>query len=244
MLAFSMLCVLPQIGRAGGDGTTAIIDKAIKAHFPKGVDTKNRGLRTKGKGMLHVMGLDLEFVQEVSIQMPNKFKEAMEITVKDMKINTIAVFDGKKGWIKAADKDVPVTKEILAEFKEAVHGMSLALGMFEKAKDIKYAALGEVQIKGKPALGVKVSKEGKKDIDFYFDKATGLIRKVELRKRDFMSGQEVTEERFITEYQDVEGRKVAKKVQILRDGKDFLELEVMDVQFLERIDDSEFGKPQ
>ncbi len=109
---------------------------------------------------------------------------------------------------------------------------------------MKFAALGEIQVKGKPALGVRVSREGKKDISLYFDKATGLMAKAEMRKRDIMSGQEVTEERFVLEYQNLADRKVAKKVEVQRDGKPLLEAEVVDVQVVEKLDDSEFAQPK
>ena len=42
------------------------------------------------------------------------------------------------------------------------------------------------------------------------------------------AGQEVTEERFITEYQDVAGRKVAKKVEVQRDGTPFVGMAYLD----------------
>jgi hypothetical protein len=242
-LVLGLVCLLPQAGRAGGDEATAIINKAIKAHYPKGVDTKHLGLRVKSKGTLHIQGMDLDFTQEVAVQMPNKFKETMELTVNNMKVNTIAVYNGKQGWVKAAGKEIPVEKELLAEFQEAAYSMGLAQGMFLKDKGLKFSLLGEVKVKGKPAVGVKVSKEGKKDLSFYFDKATGLVAKVEVRKRDFMTDQEVTEERIITAYQDVQDRKVAKKVEVLRDGNPFLEMEVQEVQVLERLDDSEFARP-
>jgi hypothetical protein len=244
VVTLSLALVTALISQAGGDDANAIISKAIKAHFPKGFEAKQLGLRTKGKGTLHVMGLDLEFTQETAVQVPTKFKEVMEFTVMGKKITTTTVFDGKKGWIKANDKDVDVTKEILDEFKEVVYFMGLTQGMFLKDKALKFSLLGEVQVNGKPAVGVKVSRDGKKDANLYFDKGTGLMTKVELRKRDFANGQEVTEERLITEYQEVAGRKVAKKVEIKRDGKTFLELEVLEPQFLERLDDSEFTKPE
>jgi len=178
------------------------------------------------------------------VQMPTKFKEVVELTVNGNQVTITTVFDGKQAWIKAGDKDVKVTRELLDEFKEAAYGMSLAQGMFFKDKSLKLAALGEAQVKGKPAVGVKVSKEGKKDFNIYFDKATGLIRKVEMCKRDLMTGQEVTEDRFITEYQNAHGRKVAKRAEIQRDGKGFLELEAQEVQILESVDAGEVVPPQ
>jgi hypothetical protein len=243
LVAFGLLPGLTMVSQAGEDAL-AIVDKAIAAHGIKGKDDKNAGFRCKNKGTLHVAGLDLEFTQEVAVQGPNKFKEVMDLTVMGKQIMVTSAFNGKEGWIKANGMDIKVEGDILEEFKEAAYSLSLAQGLFLKDKAIKLSVLGEVQVKGKPAIGLKVSKEGHKDLDFYFDKATGLVAKVERRARDIQAGQEVTEERFVTEYQDVGGRKVAKKAEILRDGKAFLEVEVLEAQFVDRLDDGEFTKPQ
>jgi hypothetical protein len=239
-----LLLAFALTARAGETDASAIVDKAIKAHFPKGPDTKNTATQTKAKGTLHVMGLDLEFTQEVSVQMPTKFKEVMELSVMNKKIIVTTVFNGKEGWIRADDKDVPVSDEILNELKDAAYTMSLAQGLFLKDKALKFTPVGETDVKGKPAVGLRISREGKKDITMYFDKGTGLMSKVEMRKRDLMSGQEVTEERFITEYQDLAGRKVAKKVEVLRDGKQLLEAEITEMQVFEKLGDGEFAQPK
>ncbi len=105
LAALGFLLALVPTGRAADDEAAKIIDKAIKAHFPKGVDKKNTGSRAKSKGTLHVGGLDLEFNQEVAVQAP-KYKEVMELTVKDKKVTVTTVYDGKKGWIRADDIDV------------------------------------------------------------------------------------------------------------------------------------------
>jgi hypothetical protein len=244
LAALSVLFVFVLIGQAGEGDAAAIINKAIKAHYPKGLDTKNQGSRTKAKGTLHVQGLDLEFTQEVSVQAPAKFKEVMELTVMDKKITVTTVFNGKDGWIRAGDKDVEVTEEILNELKDAAYQINLMRGVFLKDKTVKFSLIGEVQVKGKTAVGVTASRDGKKDINVFFDKKTGLIVKTESRKRDLMSGQEVTEERFITEYQDLNGEKAAKKVEVQRDGKALLEAEVLEVQILQKLDDGEFVQPK
>jgi hypothetical protein len=244
LAALGLLCVLALLGRADESDTAAIIDKAVKAHFPKGLDMTQLGVRTKTKGTLHILGMDLDFTQNLSMQMPTKFKDVMELTVMNMNVTVISVYNGKDAWIRSGDTDVPINDDILAEFKDAAYTIGLVQGMFLKDKALKLSSLGEMQIKGKPALGVLVSREGKKDINLYFDKTTGLMAKFEMRKRDLMSGQEVTEERFILEYQDVADRKVAKKVEVLRDGKALLEAEVLEVQMTEKLDDSEFAQPK
>jgi hypothetical protein len=244
LAALGVLFLLVPAARAGEDEAAAIIDKAIKAHFPKGVDKKNTGLRTKGKGTLHVQGVDVDFTQEIAIQAPNKLKDVKDLTAMGKSVTVTSIYNGKEAWIRAGDMDVEVTKDILAEFEEATYAINLMQGLFVKDKGVKLATVGEIKVKDKPAVGVSVSREGKKDINLFFDKETGLIVKVELRTKDPTSGEEVTEERFITEYQEVGGRKVAKKVEVLHDGKAFLELDVTEVQIVEKIDDSEFAKPK
>jgi hypothetical protein len=224
----SLLFMLTLVGRAGDN---------------KGVDTKKLAVRSKTKGTLQVMGLTLDFTQEVTVQ-KSMFKDVMELDVMGKKVVVTSVFNGKQGWIRAGDQDVKVTDDILTEFRDAAYFISMMQGMFLKDKTVKFSLIGEAKVKDKDTIGVTVSREGKKDISIYFDKKTHLMAKVELRKRDPMSGQEFQEERFILEYRLVEGNKSAKKVEVLRDGKAFLDAEVLEVQTLEKVDESEFAQPK
>ena len=236
-------CFMGLGRRTSADEADDILAKAIKAHLPKGPNEKMKAFQGKNKGTLYVQGLELEFTQYIWLQTPGKFKEVMELSVMNQAVKTQTVFNGKEGWIKVNDKDIPVKDELLDEFKELAYVMSLGQLTGLKDKGLKFSLLGEVQVNGKPAVGVKISKEGKKDLDFYFDKATGLTAKFQRRARDFMSGQEVTEERIITAYQDVGDRKMAKRVEVLRDGKKLMDAEIIEARVLESHDDSEFAKP-
>jgi hypothetical protein len=112
-----------------------------------------------------------------------------------------------------------------------------------KDKKAEFSPLGEAKVNDKPAVGVKVSAKGHKDVNLFFDKETGLLAKVERRTLDAMSGEDVAEERIITEYQDIDGLKVAKKIIINREGKKFMEVELVEHKPQEKLDASEFGKP-
>jgi len=241
--AFGIVFGLALFSRAADDETGAIIDKAIAAHGLKGKTQKELAYRGKNKGTLFVAGLELEFTQEVAVQTPGKFKEVMQLAVMGQNVTVTTIFNGKEGWIKRNEMDIPVKDELLAELKEAAYMMRLSQGLFLKDKSLKFSLLGEVEVNGKPALGIKVEKKGKKDLDFFFDKATGLLAKTQRRVKDFQTGQEATEERIVTEYHEVKGRKIGKKVQVKRDGKDFLKAEVLEANLLDQIDDSEFAKP-
>ena len=227
------------------DDPAAIVDKAIKAHGLEGKENKTAAVRGRNKGTVHVGGMDLEFTQESTFQMSKgKFKELLDLEVMGQKLNIATVFNGKDGWVKINGMEIPVTEDILNEFKEQAHAMQLGQGLMLKDKSLKMSLIGEVKVNDKPAIGIKVEKEGKKPIDFYFDKSTGLVAKVQRRVRDMQSGEEANEERIILEYQDVDGRKVAKKVEVKRDGKPYVEVEVKEVKLLDQIDDSEFAEPK
>ena len=246
IVVFGGLLALAAPGRAG-DEPAAILEKAAKAHSPKGKQEVMNGFRGKNKGTLHVMGLDLEFTQEITLQTTGKFKEVMDLSVNGVAVKSTTVFNGKEGWIKVNaggnEMEIPVKDEILEEFKEVVHMMALGQLTGLKDKGLKFSLIGEAQVNGKPAIGVKISKEGKKDLDFYIDKKTNLIAKTERRARDFQSGQELTEERIITEYQDQGGRMLPKRVTVNRDGKKLMEVEVIEARSLSQIDDAEFVRP-
>jgi hypothetical protein len=243
LAAFGLLLGLALFSQAADDETSAIIDKAIKAHGYKPGDTKEFAYRGKNKGKLSVAGLELDVEMEVAVQTPGKFKEVLRFTVMGQNVVVTTVFNGKEGWIKANDKDVPVKGDILEELKEAAYGMRLSQGLFLKDKALKLSLLGEVPVNGKPAIGIKVEKKGHRDMDFYFDKATGLLAKTQRRAKDIQSGQEATEERIVTEYHEVKGRKIAKKAEVKKDGKEFLKVEVVEAELPGRIDDSEFAMP-
>jgi outer membrane lipoprotein-sorting protein len=225
------------------DEARAIIDKAIKAHKGKAKAEKYTAIQTKCKGKLEIAG-GIDFTQENSVQFPNKFKEVLEGEVMNQNFNSTTVYNGKDVWVKVNGEEVKLDKKkLLATMKEAAYLIKISQMTDLKDKKYKLSALGEAKVNGKPALGVKVSCKGQKDVDFYFDKKTGLLAKMERRTVDFMTDQEVSEERIITEYQEVEGRKVAKKLTVNRDGKKFMEVEVTEMKFVDKLDDSEFDKP-
>lgn len=226
------------------DEARAIISKAIKAmgldKLPKDV----KGIRSKSKGTLEVMGATLNTSQEVTIRFPDQFREAAEIDVNGMKIPVVTVFDGKQGWVEVMGKVMKLENEILTELKNASSLIRISLLTPLLDKKYELSLLGEAKVEGKTAVGVRVVGKGFKDISFYFDKTTFLLTKVERQALDPATNMEVPEERIIKSYQDKDGRKIAKEFVILRDGKKFLEAELTDYAFLEQVDPGLFARPK
>jgi hypothetical protein len=209
--------LLVAAGARAEDETRALVTRAIKAHGGDAAAKYQAG-QTKAKGKIEILG-GLDFTEETAFMLPDKFKETVDLEVMGQKVQVITVFNGSKAYIQANGKDVPVDDNIKTALKDAIYLLKISrLTPLVKEKGFELSPLGEMNVEGKPAVGVRVARKGAKDINLYFDKATGLLAKLEHRTVDTMSGQEVTEERIILEYGKTDGVPTAKRVRVNRDG--------------------------
>jgi hypothetical protein len=246
-LVLGFLAVALVLGSAprgvAQDEVKGIIEKAVKAHGGAEKLSKAKCMQSKSKGRLELFG-GIDMTQEMSAKFTGKFKEVVEMEVNGQKVRVISVYDGKKAAIIANDQAIEVTDKLLEEFKEGAYALQVArLTNLLTDKSLTLSLLGESKVRDRPAAGVKIASKGHRDIDLYFDKESGLLAKVQTRKTDPQSMQEVDEERIITEYQEVDGQKAPKKVLVNHDGKKYLEVEVVEFKYPDDIDDSEFQKP-
>jgi hypothetical protein len=246
-LLFGSLAVALVLGFVPGafaqDEVKSIIEKAVKAHGGAERINKLKCVQTKSKGKLELLG-GIEMTQEVSIKYTGKFREVADMEIAGQKVRVISVFDGSKASITANGQAVEVTDKIMEEFREGAHALKVArLTNLLTDKSLQLSLVGESKVENRPVVGVKIAGKGHRDIDLYFDKASGLLVKVQTRKNDLQTMQEVDEERIIKEYRLVDGLQTAKTVLVNHDGKKYLEVEVIDVKYLDDIDDSEFQKP-
>ena len=113
-----------------------------------------------------------------------------------------------------------------------------------KTKDFKVEAAGEETVKGKPAVGLKVTGPDGKDFTLYFDKESGLpVRQV--AKVSGWHGRRVHPgRRRYTDYKDFGGIKKATKVSVKRDGEDFVEQEITEFKVLDKVPAETFAEPK
>lgn len=245
----SILSVLVVFGaapgvRAADDDPKEIVKKAIKAHGGEEFLMKYPGARSQNKGKITLPGLgEAEFTQDLVYLLPNKFKDNMELSIAGQKVSIITILNGKDISIEAGGKAVDATDNIKASINEALDMVSVArLAPLLKDKTYELSYFGEAKVEDKPALGVRISAKGKKDITIFFDKKTGLMAKVEHRTTDPNSGAEVNQERIFLEYKEKDGIPIPKKVMVKQDGKTFIEAEAVEFTYLEKVDDGEFKK--
>jgi hypothetical protein len=241
-LGFVLAVAVPARADDAADAK-ALVEKAVKAHGGQEKLDKFPAVTLAMKGKVHIMEMAIPFNGEIITQGGDKLKLDIEVEVGGQKLRIVNVFTGDKGWNKVGDQTTEMDKDQLAEANaQAYAGWVTTLAPL-KGKEFKLATIGEVKVGDKPALGVKVSSKGHRDVDLYFDKATSMLVKTETRVKDEGSGQEVTEENFPSEYKEVQGVKHAMKFTVKRDGKLFLEGEATDCTLSEKLDAGVFVKP-
>lgn len=228
---------LGAVGLARADDAVAIIDKAIKAHGGAEALAKQKSARFKEKGTFYGMGNGLPYTGNCLVQYPDKFRMEIE-GVFTMVVN------GDKGWVKANENTMDMDKTQLEEQKgELVVGWLTMLTPL-KDKSYKLTVIGEEKVGGKDAVGVKITKEKQRDVTFYFDKENGMLVKTSrVTKAADQGGKEVAQEILYGDYKVFDGVHQPTKFTINRDGKKYVESEIVEYKLVEKFDDSEFGKP-
>jgi hypothetical protein len=241
----SVAVLIAAGSRAGAQEPKDIIAKAIKAHGGEEALTKYPAAVAKNKGTLDLPGVGkVEFTQDVSYMLPDKFREEVSLSVNGMNFSVLTLVSGDTISMELNGNKMDPPEATKTALKDVGHLLKVGrLVTLVKDQGYEFSAVGEVMVEGKPALGVRVSAKDRKDINLYFDKETGLLAKMEHRTTNAATGDEVNEERIVVGYQKTkQDLPIPKKVIVKHDGKTFLEAEVQEAEFLEKIDDGQFKK--
>ncbi len=227
---------------AAQENVKTILAKAVKAHGGKEKLAKMNAVIAKSEGKLEFYG-GLNFTQEAISNLPKQFKEIITFEINGFSKASITVFDDGKAWNSVDGETTEFDAKMLGEIKEARNLMQLGSLQFVDDKDYAITPLGESKIKDKPVVGVKVARQGFRDASLFFSKDSGLLSMISSQVYDANAKKDVLEERLILTYQDVDGVKVPKRIVVKHDGKKFLETEVTEFKFLDKVDPAAFAKP-
>jgi hypothetical protein len=243
-LSLAVLIGVPPVARAADDDPKEIIAKAIKAHGGEEFLTKMRAAKLKSKGKINIPGAgELEFTQETAYMLPDKYRDGIDFSIMGMNISVRTYVNGDKVLLEVNDKEIDMADKVKAALKDVGHVQEVARLVPLKDKAFEVNLIGDDKVEGKNVVGIRVSKKGQKDVSMFFDKETGLLAKLEYRGAEPGTDNEVNEERIVKEYEkNADGIPQAKRIIIKHDGKQFLEAEVLEVKYFEKLDESEFKK--
>ncbi len=234
----------PQAHAGGKNSAKEILAKATKAY---GGAKKLKGyhaFEASGKGVFYGMGKGIKYQGEWKGE---GLRSRMKITMQfgDETINFHEVVGKKKGWTKAPG--VGVKEMTKVEFQDKVEGNyigGLVPRILVEKEGFKFTSAGSIQVMGKDALGVKVSKKGRPDVTLYFDPKTYLLVKTERSGTNPKSGNEYSEEVYYSNYKKFDGIPQATKIRVDHDGKVFVTAEFSEVRPAKSLAKSTFAKPK
>jgi hypothetical protein len=172
--------------------------------------------------------------------MPDRLRMAAESKLGKL----VQVINGDKGWVKLGELSRECIKEELPEMREQLNALRVSRLTVLTEKEYKLSALGEENIDGRQAIGIRVEHKGYRDVNLFFDKESYLLLKMQAPIKDMLrGGEEVAAETVFGDYRDIDGVMTAHKFTIMYDGKAYNEGEVTEVKYSESLDDNAFDKP-
>ena len=135
-------------------------------------------------------------------------------------------------------KSAPTLKELREE--NYAHWLTTLLPL-KKETSLKLTPLPETKVNGKPAVGVKVSAEGRPDVSLYFDKKSHLLVKSE--RKTMEAGESILKEDIYSTYKEFDGVRLPTKIERWSGGKKISEITTAGYHFPRKLDESTFAKP-
>jgi hypothetical protein len=224
----------------------SLIEQGIKALGGTAKVAKLRAMYVKYEGHAFRGAARVAIKAEGAVQLPGKFRMQMDLELDNNKITVLDLIDGDKGLRSYNGGDPePLKEELLPPIRRALRNLAVEGALPDFLKDEAYtlSPLGELKVNDRPAVGVKVSRKGRADVDLYFAKDNHLLVKVEWKASGLDLQQEVAWEVLFSNFKEADGVQRPRNVLLNVDGKKYMELEVSETRFVERIDDAMFTRP-
>jgi hypothetical protein len=244
-LAVGVLLVYSGIGRADDQAEALkIVDAAIKAAGGVAKLDKLKIVTMKGKGTIHENDNEVgTFTVEGTVQGLDRFRLNFDLSVKDRNEKVLFALNGDKGWAKHEERVEDAPAEVVPLIQAELHALRLAQLLTPlKDKELKLSPLGEMKVNDRAALGIKIAKKDRPDVDLFFDKETHLPIKCELRVKE-PNGMEVTTAWLFSNFKETAGVKHPMKVALNREDKKMMEMEISEVKPEDKVDEGTFAKP-
>jgi hypothetical protein len=239
-LLFLMSAALPV--KAADDSPRTILERAIKAHGGQERLEKLKADRVTLKGIIILNDKPVDFTTETTVKLPSQLRSVTQLMIEPKPRTIVNLLSGDKVMVTVDGQPQPPPASAVQEIRDTMllnRAERLAPLLTDKAIELK--ALGDSTLDDKPVVGVQVRLKKHSDVKMFFDKKSGLLVKTEHIREE--SSKKVKQEEFYSEFKDFDGFKRATKTIVLRDGKKFLEMDVADVKYLDKVDETLFTKP-
>jgi hypothetical protein len=246
--AAAMLCLFspsPLCG-LGDDHSQArrIIANAIQAIGGEERLARFKAATWQSEGTLRVGEGTSTFKSDWWIQGRSRYRKAKTSAHNGREVKSTVVLNEGQAWFRREDNLFSFTGKQLepARAEAYTHWIALRLDITASAR---LSLLGEMEVNGRSAVGIKVRDTDLPDVDLYFDKQTNLLARMDTHITT-SRGEAATETRVFRDYKETSGIKYASKVEWTgRSGDDgaVQTEERFDFKTHETLDESVFAKP-
>lgn len=208
------------------------LDKVLEKHYAatgveKIADVKTFNIKAK----MSVMGMDMPMTMK--IKKPNKFRVDAEM----MGQKTTAAFDGVVGWMINPALGAGVKELSGEELNQQIAQTNMEGELYNyKKKGSSAELLGKEDNDYK----IKLTTSDGTAKTYFIDGSTYLVSKVTAKVEAM--GQSMDVETKMVEYQDINGMKIAKKIEASM-PMGTMTTTIEEIKINEKIDDTVFAKP-
>lgn len=225
------------------DDARALIERAVEAHGGAEALGRIHADKVRLKGTLVVRGHTTPIVVEITLQLPSKYKTVIEINQESDKHILVHIVNRDKTYVTLDGRSIQADPAQLAEIRSGLE-LKRAERLLPLLEDKSYqlTVAEEIKVNDRPAVGVRITGRGRKEMRLYFDKEHGLLVRAENRLDDG-KGNEIRQHFFYGDFKEIGGYKRPTKVRAYRDGRQIMEAELLDAKPLDKVDETEFAKP-
>lgn len=232
-----------SIVRADDAATRELVEKAIKQlQGDKQLDKVN-GAMSKIRGSVQINGAPLNVAGEIQNHGGDRQRIAVTIMIDGQNITFTSILSRDRGWHKINDSTVEMSDEQLNEAKESAYSTQVSWLLPLKDKAFNLSPFGEIDISGRKAIGVNVTRDKHRTVNLFFDKETLRLVRMDTIVQEEGTNKDVTEETTYSDFKAFDGIQHPTKVSIKRNGAAHADFEVDEFKFIETVDDSTFEKP-
>src|SRR5262249_35919160 len=175
-------------------------------------------------------------------ELPRRYKRTINGEISGEKMSMEYVVSDKGGWIRRNGGEVqekPPTKVTLEHSWHSVIAMLLTL----LKEEYTLTNEGTVNSDGREMKAVYF-KGGLGEGILHFDARTNLLAKTRKKMRNPFGGKEMDTEVVYADYKEVSAIKYPMKISSYADGKKVAELQIVKIEFVDKLDDKIFAKPK
>jgi hypothetical protein len=232
-------------GRAAAqDNARAIVARAVQAYGGEARLARLRCARLTTRGTLQLAGAPAGFAAETSVELPGRIKNVLHCELQGQTHTVSQVIDGERVAVVVDGEVQKVKEQAEAELRELLYAEQVQT-LLPLLRDPSYrlTPAGEEEVNRRPAVGIHVASPGHKDMTLHFDRETGLLVKARRRSLDPATLKDVLQEEYYGDYRATDGLQRPWKVVVFKDGRKFMEGEVVTIKYLDKLDDSLFAQP-